>query len=215
MAPAHPSPLATRLKFGVVILAAGASSRMGRPKLLLPWGTTSVLGYLLELWQPPRAHQVGVVLAPEDPGLVAELDRLRFPNQNRILNPNPEEGMFSSVRCAAHWPGWNGDLTHWILSLGDQPHVQVSTLDALLASAARHPQQICQPSRRGRPKHPVILPKLEFEELRSTQEPNLKLFLTARALDRVLMDTDDVGLDLDIDYPADYEKALELFRRAY
>jgi len=32
---------------GVVILAAGRSARMGRPKLLLPWGGTSVLGHLL------------------------------------------------------------------------------------------------------------------------------------------------------------------------
>ena len=32
---------------GVIILGAGASSRMGRPKLLLPWGDTSVIGHLI------------------------------------------------------------------------------------------------------------------------------------------------------------------------
>ena len=36
---------------GVIILAAGASSRMGRPKMLLPWGATSVLGHLIGQWQ--------------------------------------------------------------------------------------------------------------------------------------------------------------------
>ena len=36
---------------GVVILAAGRSARMGRPKLLLPWGETSVLGHLIKQWQ--------------------------------------------------------------------------------------------------------------------------------------------------------------------
>ena len=38
-------------RFGVVILAAGASSRMGKPKLVLPWGKTSVLGHLIEQWK--------------------------------------------------------------------------------------------------------------------------------------------------------------------
>ena len=36
---------------GVIILGAGASSRMGRPKLLLPWGDTSVIGHLIRQWQ--------------------------------------------------------------------------------------------------------------------------------------------------------------------
>jgi len=42
---------AVSLRIGVVILAAGASSRMGQPKLLLPWNDTSVLGDLLNQWK--------------------------------------------------------------------------------------------------------------------------------------------------------------------
>ena len=36
---------------GVVILGAGASSRMGRPKLLLPWRDTTVIGQIIRQWR--------------------------------------------------------------------------------------------------------------------------------------------------------------------
>jgi len=48
---------------GVVILAAGASSRMGQPKMLLPWGKTSIIGHLIEQWQQGRPEQIAVVTA--------------------------------------------------------------------------------------------------------------------------------------------------------
>src|ERR1043166_8621287 len=85
------------MKLGVVILAAGASSRMGRPKLLLPWRNTTVIGHLLDQWSILGASPVVVVCAARDPLLPAELDRLGFPTGGRVLNPNPELGMFSSI----------------------------------------------------------------------------------------------------------------------
>ena len=86
---------------GVIILAAGASSRMGKPKLLLPWGDTSVLGQLIRQWQSLGAKQIAVVHGTGDKAIGSELDRLGFPACNRITNLKPERGMFSSVQCAA------------------------------------------------------------------------------------------------------------------
>ncbi len=90
---------------GVIILAAGRSARMGRPKLLLPWGGTSVLGHLIRQWRALDAKQIAVVCARDDGAMQAELDRLGFAEENRICNPAPERGMFSSIQCAAQWPG--------------------------------------------------------------------------------------------------------------
>src|SRR5690242_4744910 len=119
-------------KFGVIILAAGASRRMGRPKLLLPWGQNSVLSHLLQTWAQLAASQMAVVCAAEAKPLATELDQLSFPAANRIVNPAPENGMFSSIQCAANWRGWNPELTHWIVTLGDQPHLKPATLQTLL-----------------------------------------------------------------------------------
>src|SRR2546430_7270194 len=96
---ADDSPAAGRqFNFGVVILAAGASSRMGKPKLLLPWGDTSVLGYLIGQWEALGAKQIAVVHGTGDKAIGSELDRLGFPVANRIANPQPGRGMFRFIQ---------------------------------------------------------------------------------------------------------------------
>jgi len=193
---------------GVVILAAGRSARMGRPKLLLPWGRTSVLGHLLAQWRALRAAQMAVVCAPGNRAIQKELDRLAFPAENRIYNPTPERGMFSSIQCAAQWPGWHAGLTHWAIVLGDQPHLQRQTLRRVLDFSARHPAKICQPARQGHGRHPVLLPQAVLRRLAGSRAVTLKGFLAARPRQVALCELDDRGLDLDIDQPEDYEQAL-------
>ena len=202
------------LSFGVVILAAGASSRMGKPKLLLPWGGTSVLGHLIGQWKALRAGQIAAVWATGDQAVSAELDRLDFPGLNRVVNPTPKRGMFSSVQSAARWSGWNAELTHWAIVLGDQPHLRPDTLRTLLDFAGAHPNQVCQPGRRGRPRHPVVVPKTVFVELKESRAETLKAFLQTLPSGVALCELDDPGLDFDMDTPADYEQALRLFRES-
>jgi len=202
------------LHFGVVILAAGASSRMGKPKLLLPWGGTSVLGHLLGQWLALGAGQIATVSAAGDQAVSAELDRLDFPAVNRVVNPTPARGMFSSVQCAARWAGWNADLTHWTIVLGDQPHLRRETLRALLNFAGAHSIEVSQPSRRGRPRHPVVVPKTIFSELKDSRADTLKEFLQSLPPGPALCEMDDPGLDFDLDTPADYEQAIRLFRES-
>ena len=294
---------------GVVILAAGRSTRMGRPKLLLPWGETSVLGHLIKQWHSLGAKQIAVVCAAGDNAIQAELDRLGFPArvshspprearagerrpfsqacsvvrgrpplqvsarigamdlgeqtdpspcplpfgrgegehptlgtrmevpgkrpgkwarsrpvtasehvvgakgtpaQDRIINPAPERGMFSSIQCAAQWPGWEAALTHWALVLGDQPHLRPQTLRQVLDFSASHPTKVCQPARRGHGRHPVLLPRTVFRQLARSTATTLKEFLVARSREAALCEADDPGIELDIDRPEDYAKAIEL-----
>ncbi len=197
----------------MVILAAGASSRMGQAKMLLPWGETSVIGHLIKQWQSLQSEQLTVMCARGDQAIQRELDRLGFPGSNRLDNPSPELGMFSSIQFAARWSGWLPNLTHWIIVLGDQPHLQTATLRALLDLAATVPQNICQPSRNGRPRHPVVLPVAAFWQLRDSSFSSLKPFLQLNAAESVLREMNDPGLDIDIDEPADYARALQLFLR--
>ena len=198
---------------GAVILAAGRSARMGRPKLLLSWGNTSVLGHLIAQWQALGARQIAVVSAAGDRAVPGELDRLGFARANRITNPTPERGMFSSIQSAAQWPGWQPALTHWAILLGDQPHLQPETLRRVLDFSVAQPAQVCQPARRGHGRHPVLLPKAMFQELAVSSAPTLKAFLAARTGAIALCEVDDPGLDVDLDRPADYDTALKLAAR--
>jgi molybdenum cofactor cytidylyltransferase len=199
------------LCFGAAILAAGASTRMAQPKMLLPWGPTSIIGHLTQQWQALGAKHVAVVCAKNDHALQAELERIGCSAKDRIINTAPHLGMFSSIRCAAGWPGWNSDLTHWIIVLGDQPHLQVGTLRALIEFGAAHPEQICQPIRLGHPRHPILFPERAWQRLCNAGQEDLKQFLKARSAERGFCEIDDPGLDLDIDRPLDYQEAMKLF----
>jgi len=193
-------PLAT------ILLAAGASSRMGRPKLLLPWHDTTVIGRLISLWQTVGASQIAVVHRPDDGPLSAELDRLGFPRHDRIVNPRPEDGMFSSIRCAARWNGWDPAISHWAIALGDQPQLAVATLRALLDGAAQYPSNLCQPTSGGKNGHPVILPRDVFGDLKQTGAATLKDFLKPFSGRTVYCPVTDPGLLLDMDTPEDYKR---------
>jgi molybdenum cofactor cytidylyltransferase len=198
---------------GVVILAAGRSERMGRPKVLLPWSGTTILGHLVQQWTNVPAGQIAIVFPPRAPAMVDEMNRLDVPAENRILNPEPERGMFSSIRCAANWAGWQTGLTHWVIALGDQPHLRPATLRALVDFGIAQPDKICQPLWQGKRRHPVLLPAIAFLALATTSAADLKQFLESRGNELSGFECDDPGLDFDLDTPADYERARRSFSR--
>jgi molybdenum cofactor cytidylyltransferase len=198
-------------RLGVVLLAAGSSFRMQRPKLLLAWGGTSIAGHQIRIWNEFGVGQIAVVCAEGDRAMQSELDRIHCPPENRILNPAAHNGMFSSIRCAARWSGWKAGLTHWAITLGDQPHLRRETLQSLLMFAATHPDKICQPRLKDHFRHPVLMPKTVFVELGTTKATMLKEFLETMPGNVLGCEVDDPGLDQDIDTPADYEKALARF----
>ena len=197
--PAHPS-------LGVVILGAGASVRMGRPKLLLPWRETTVIGGILSKWRELGAAQIAIVMRPNDEDLAAELGRLNLPAANRIENPQPERGMFSSIVCAANWNGWRNEIASWAIVLGDQPHLQPATLRQLLEFHAQKREGICQPMTGGRTAHPVILPYSTFAGLKTSSSATFKEYLKLAGAPGVQFVVDDPGVLLDMDTPEDYKR---------
>ncbi len=196
------------LRRGVVILAAGRSTRMGRPKMLLPWAEGSVIAHLVSTWLRLPVRQIAVVCAEDDLPLQTELNRIRFPAANWIFNPAPERGMFSSIQCAARWSGWQPQLTHWAIALGDQPHLSLETLARLLRFASERQEQVCQPALEGHPCHPVILAKARFLEIAQSQRGTFKEFLAAHS--PALCEINDPGLGFDMDRPEDYERLRQM-----
>ena len=205
----HMSPINNPTTLGVVILGAGASSRMGRPKLLLPWRDTTVIGHLLKQWRELGAAQIGIVLRPRDASLAAELDRLGFPRADRIENPQPERGMFSSILCAAGWPGWKDGIATWAIVLGDQPHLRPETLRQLVEVHGANTDAVCQLEFGGHARHPVLLPRRAFKELKVSPAETLKDFLKRTSVRSIRCSVDEPGLALDINTPEDYQRARE------
>ena len=178
---------------------------MGQPKLLLPWEDDTVVGHSVRQWVAAGAASICVVVAASDTGLINEV---RKSGAFHIANPDPDRGMFSSVRCAAEWPHWDTTLTHWIISLGDQPHLRGTTLRQLIGAVQSDPASVWQPAYGGRRRHPVVLPKSSFVALGGTAAPDLKAFL--ELFPRSSVEIDDPGLEIDIDTPEDYARAKKL-----
>jgi len=199
------------LPIGLVILGAGASSRMGRPKLLLPWRGTTVVGHIIDQWRELGAVQIAVIQRENDSALTAELDRLNIPQSDRVKNPHAERGMFSSILCAANWNGWRDDLKSFAIALGDQPQVRLETLRGLLTCHSEHPEAVCQPEYQSRGRHPVLLPRSIFSELKHTKAGTLKDFLKQIPRSSVQYRVDDAALSLDLDTPEDYIEAMTHF----
>jgi molybdenum cofactor cytidylyltransferase len=162
-----------------------------------------VLAHTLAVWRALGAADLAVVLSVDSP-LASELER----GTAQIVNPRPELGMFESIRCAARWAALGSQATHFALVLGDQPHLHRNTLESLLTFAAMHSDDICQPSRNGRGRHPVILPRHIFVSLDTSGAQHLKDFMLSRGATPARVEIDDPGLDLDLDTPEDYKRAL-------
>jgi molybdenum cofactor cytidylyltransferase len=192
--------------FGVVILAAGASTRMGRCKLLLPWGQNTILTQLLDQWRSIGVAQIAPVIDPSNQVLREALTDAGFSPLDWIENPSPQLGMFSSLQEASRWTGWLSIFTHWVISLGDQPHIQISTLCLLLDAARKNPTRICQPTLHGRTAHPIILPANNFRELAQCDSPNLRAYVRTCETLRLRLRVEDPGVSEDLNTPEDYAR---------
>ncbi|MCB2227684.1 MAG: NTP transferase domain-containing protein [Desulfarculaceae bacterium] len=147
----NPTP-APKPGLAAIVLAAGASRRMGRFKPLLDLGGLSVLDRVVGLLQDSGAHPVLVItgnraeeLAPVARGLGA------LP----IHNPAHGEGMFTSIQAgvAALPPGTEA----FFLLPVDIPLVRPHTLGRLLAARAGGLGPVLLPSYQGEPGHPPLI----------------------------------------------------------
>jgi molybdenum cofactor cytidylyltransferase len=192
----------------IAILAAGESRRMGHPKLSLSWGGTSILGHLLQQWREAGAEKI-VVIHPqgEKNPVVLELDRLGIAPEERIVTFAPERGMMGSIVTAAQQAIRDSSLTHLVIALGDQPHLQTETLRLVLHAGETAPKKIVRTVFQGKPGHPVALPVNLLAELADTPAATLRDFISLhqeRVFDLACADS---GVLLDIDTPEDYAHA--------
>ena len=144
-----------------LILGAGASSRMGQPKQLLPFKGTTLLGWVTsQAEMAAELDEVVVVLgrAGDEIRRLVEFGRARL-----IDNPIFGEGCASSYKAGIGALDPKSDAI--MILLGDQPGVGPETIDRVASEWRQADSDIALCSYRGRKGHPMIFARPLFQEL--------------------------------------------------
>ncbi len=119
-------------EYGIIILAAGNSSRLGEPKQLLPFRGKSLIRHICGSALEVSGDQVIVVTGSNAQLIERELEGLpcRF-----AFNPDWQEGMSASIKTGIHvLQSFNPQVKGCILAVSDQPFVSAGIFNALIQS---------------------------------------------------------------------------------
>ena len=180
-----------------IVPAAGKAERFGGGKLIANVDGEPLLNRTLRSLLDGGADIVVVVLAPG--ATFATVERLSDQRVRRVVNPNPDRGMFSSIQIGL--AAEDGDP--FLVLPGDIPFVQPATVAAVLAEA-RRTGAIVSPRFRDRRGHPVAFPRrLRDGILKAEPTSTLNAVLKADAGARVELDVADQGILRDVDTTRD------------
>jgi len=188
-----------------IILAAGASSRMGRPKALLPIDGDTFVTRVCRTLLAAGIGDLVVVAGAEHHAITAAVDEAGL--RVRVLeNPRREEGQLSSVLtglAVADRPGVDAVMVHLV----DAPLVRPETVRAVLDAYQRTRAPIVRPEVGGRHGHPVLFARRVFDDLRRADPAiGARAVVRAHAAEVCGVPVDDEGACRDIDTPEDFAR---------
>ncbi len=186
-----------------IVLAAGASTRMRRQKLLLPMGDGRPLVRLaVEQVLAAGVDDAVVVLGREAEAVALALAGLPV---RTVVNPRFAEGQATSLRAGldALRPGTEGA----VIALGDQPLPDPTIIRRLVATFRASGRPVVVPVYRDGRGNPVLFAVALFDELRAVTGDRGGRGVIARDPTRVAEVPVDAPMPADIDTPEDYEAA--------
>lgn len=190
-----------------IILAAGQSKRMGQPKMLLPWGDSTVLGQVVKTFAEAGLRQIIVVTGAQREPVSALVSQLatQYPVRS-IHNPNYESGeMLSSMQCGLTNLGPEIDAA--LIGLGDQPQLTAVSVRGILAMHATSGGPIIVPSFQRRRGHPWLVERQLWAEICAMRTPGTaRDFLNHHAECIRYFEADSPSVNQDLDTPEEYAR---------
>jgi molybdenum cofactor cytidylyltransferase len=187
-----------------LLLAAGESTRMGRPKPLLEWGGRTLIEYQIGELVAAGVGTVIVVLGHRADEVRPYAERA---GGRVVVNPAYREGRAGSIRAGA--AALPNDADAIVILSVDQPRSRGIT-QALLAEHLRQDNTITVPVFDGRRGHPAVLSGRLLGELREVDESTegLRAVTRRHGSERREVPLDDPSVLLDMNLPSDYEAAV-------
>ena len=184
-----------------LVLAAGGSRRLGRPKQLLPYRGATLLDHTVSTARACGFDQLVVALGGGSGEVRARVD---LAGADVVVNDGYGEGCSSSIAVAMG--ALDPAASVLVLLLGDQPGVAPETVRALLAARGDAPLAVCRyDDGRG---HPFAFDRSRFADLRALHGDKAVWKLLDRRANEVVEVPIPGRVPLDVDTWADYEAVL-------
>jgi molybdenum cofactor cytidylyltransferase len=192
--------------YNIVIIAAGASTRLGSPKQLLKYNDVNLIQHAIDEALATDAQKVVVVLGSEAENISENINR----KQAHILyNKNWEEGMASSIRTGVEQAKLlSPSIDAVILMVCDQPYATASLLKNLVAQHIDTGKPIVASQYKETLGTPVLFHKTFFAELLKLNGDTGAKKIIIENKDQVQQVRFPLG-DIDIDNIADYEMLVQ------
>lgn len=187
---------------GLVLLAAGASTRMGRPKQLLPVGGRPLVRHAAEAALAAPVSPVVVVLGAHAGETAPVLDGLRT---HVVTNDNWRDGMGTSIRAGVRAAlRLDPALAAVIIALADQPGVPAKHFSRLITTWREYDRSIVASESDGIAQPPALFTAAWFSRLLALQgDVGARILLMEQRANLALVSLADAA---DLDTPRDYER---------
>ncbi len=186
-----------------VVLAAGRSIRMGRPKMTLPWGNTTVIGRVVWVLHQARIPRVVVVTGGARREVEAALSGIEV---QLIFNPYfAREEMLVSLQCGLDV--LDKEVEAALVVLGDQPQIELEVVQAILARYWLKRSALVVPSFRMRRGHPWLVDRQLWRAILELDPGSTLRDLLNMHADQIdYLNVDSPCVLRDLDTPEDYQR---------
>lgn len=191
-----------QLKISCIILAGGESRRFGSNKLIMPFGRSTVLQTVIDVFDQPAILEKIVVAGNHAQEL---MDRHINLHVSWIVNPNPEQEVGSSLQAGLRSMSVSADAV--MIAHGDMPLIKKKTVEEMIAHYKAN--SIVIPVYHGRKGHPALLDRsIALKCLDSRLTFPLRQIIHEHESQIKYFNSGDEGILLDIDTPDDYTELL-------
>ena len=186
---------------GAVVLAAGRSQRMGRPKMTLPWGDTTVIRQVVSVLLSAGVDDVKVVTGGARDDVESALAGIPV---STVFNPDfgkSEMMLTLQVGLAA----LNKDINAALVVLGDQPQIEIPVVKSILAAYEQGTHAIVVPSYQLRRGHPWLVDRDLWDVLlEKNAHITMRQFLDQYEENIQYVNVNTPSILQDLDTPEDY-----------
>ena len=200
------------VELSAIVLAAGASTRMGKQKLALPFDKTNILQHVIAQLKKAGIAEVVVVVNQETYPLVADIPEIVI-----ALNENHHNGMTSTIQAGVKMCHEN--TKGYMICMSDMPAISADIYEGLanrfIESQQQNKHAIVVPFFDGKRGQPVIFSAFYRQEILNHPEPEgCKGILIQHESEWVKHKGDSPAVLHDIDTPDDYQEALKAMNQS-